>query len=242
METDNNYIPPLVVLGVEPCEKITLDGFFTEDNNPLYNLLKDPPYLRHSGWNLLTLDRPKIKNGKSWEVKNGDRKTVRLYRDGSLIAVAYADDSFLGWGQDHDKFLQFPQLNSLAIVEYIYEFVELYKKMVRNLPKLKKIKFKVGIKNASIWEGKKLYLQPYEVGNIFYRSLGDSTTTPVANDFYGDIEVTILDEIYDSKYVAYRLLSEFFIHFGISSDKIPYTKKNDNGVGYIDVEKIISDK
>lgn len=243
METNNNYIPPLIVLGVEPSEKINLDNFFAEENNQLYGLLKDPPYLRYSGWNLLTLDWPKIKDGTNWEVKNGDRKTIRLYRDGSLIAIAYADDSFLGWGQDHDKFLQFPQLNSLAVVEYIYEFVELYKKMLSHYPKLKKIKFKVGVKNADIWEGKKLYLRPYEVGALFYSfDFDDSSMTAVNKDFYESVEVAISDDFYDSKYVAYRLVSEFFIHFGISPDKIPYTKKDDKGIGYIDIEKIVSNK
>ncbi len=226
MEIDNNYIPPLIVVGGEPLEKVVLDNFFSEENSPLFNLLKDPPYLRYSGWNLLTLDYPKIKDGNSWEVKDGDRKTVRLYKDGSLIAIAYADDSFLGWGQDHDKFLQFPQLNSLAVIEYIYEFVELYKKMLNNYPKLKKVKFGVGIKNADTWEGKKLYLRPYEVGALFYIfDFDDSSMTSVTKDFYENIEVTLSDQIYDSKYVAYQLISEFFIHFGISRDKIPIPRQ-----------------
>ena len=112
METNNAYTPPLIVLGTEIKERFTLDNFFNEENNPLYDLLKDPPHLRYSGWNLLTLDRPRIKDGKCWEVKNGDRKTVRIYRDGSLVAVAYADDSFLGWGSNHEDFLKFPQLNN----------------------------------------------------------------------------------------------------------------------------------
>lgn len=244
METNNNtYIPPLIVLGVEPREKVTIESFFSEDNNPLRDLLKDPPYLRYSGWNLLTLDWPKIKDGKCWEVKNGDRKTVRLYKDGSLIAIGYADDSFLGWGQDHNKFVEYPQLNSLAVVEYIYEFVELYKKMLTHMPKVKKVRFKVGIKNAGLWEGKKLYLRPKEVHDLFYSfDFDDTTMTAVANDFYENIDIDVSEAIYDSKCVAYRLVSEFFIHFGISPDKIPYTKKDDKGIGYIDTEKIISNK
>lgn len=243
METNNTYIPPLIVLGVEPREKINLENFFAEENNPLRDLLKEPPYLRYSGWNLLTLDWSKIKDGKCWEVKNGDRKTIRLYRDGSLIAIAYADDSFLGWGQDHNKFVEYPQLNSLAVVEYIYEFVELYKKMLTHFPKVKRVKFNIGIKNASLWEGKKLFLKPKEVHDLFYRSdFDDASTVNVTNDFYEKVDTDITNIIYDSKYVAFRVLSELFIHFGISPDKIPYTKKNDKGKGYVDVEKIVGNK
>lgn len=227
-------------MGAEPDKQIALDNFFNESDNPLYNLLKNPPYLRYSGWNLLTLDWPKIKDGKCWEVKNGDRKTIRIYRDGSLVAIAYANDSFLGWGSSHEDFLKFPQLNSLAVIEYIYEFVELYKKMLEHIPHVKKIKFKVGIKNADKWGGKKLYLKPKEVTDLWYKSDFDNTSvSPVTNDFYEGIET---DSSYDSKYVAYKLVAEFFVHFGIPPDKIPYTKKDDKGVGYINIGRIMSNK
>jgi hypothetical protein len=243
METNNTYIPPLIVMGVEPNEKITLENFFSEEKNPLYDLLKNPPYLRYSGWNLLTLDWPKIRDGKCWEVKNGDRKTIRIYRDGSLVAIAYADDSFLGWGRSHEDFLQFPQLNSLAVVEYVYEFVELYRKMLEHLPKTRNVKFKVGIKNADVWEGKKLYLKPYEVLALWYRiEHDDGSLVPVTKDFYESVDVNMTDTAYDSKYVAYQLVLEFFVHFGISPDKIPYTKKDSIGKGYVDIDKITSNK
>ncbi|MHB1376041.1 MAG: hypothetical protein ACYCXB_01250 [Candidatus Humimicrobiaceae bacterium] len=243
METNNNYIPPLIIMGAEPSNKITPDNFFVLGNNPLYNLLKNPPYLRYSGWNLLTLDLPKISDGKCWEVKNGDRKTIRLYRDGSLIAIAYADDSFLGWGQDHNAFLRFPLLNSLAIIEYTYEFVELYKNLLENLPKSKKVKFKVGIKNANSREAQKLYLKPYEVTAFEYRlDYNDSSLTPVTSDFYEIVDVFISDEIYNSRYIAFQLVSVFFLHFNIPIDKIPYTKKDDKGIGYVDIDKIISNR
>lgn len=240
METNNTYIPPLIVMGVEPVNKITIENFFNEENNILYDLLRNPPYLRYSGWNLLTLDWPKIKDGKCWEVKNGDRKTVRIYRDGSLVAIAYADDSFLGWGSNHEDFLKFPQLNSLAVIEYIYEFVELYKKMLEHIPQIKQISFKVGIKNADKWEGKKLYLKPKEVTDLWYKADFDNdSTTPLTTDFYEEVRVNV---DYDSKYVAYRLVSEFFVHFGIPPDKIPYTKKDDKGIGFVNIERIIANK
>lgn len=240
---DNNYIPPLIVLGAEPLEKVNLDNFFAEENNPLFNLLKNPPYLRYSGWNLLTLDWPKIRDGKSWEVKNGDRKTVRLYKDGSLIAIAYADDSFLGWGRDHDKFLLFPQLNSLAVIEYIYEFVELYRKLLENFPTLKKVRLEIGLRNVDKWEGKKLCLNPVEVTALFYYSERNPTDrSPLTKDFLEKLDVDIAKDIYDSRYIAFKLVSEFFLQFGISPDKIPYTKKDSDGIGYIDIEKIVSGK
>ncbi len=240
---DNNYIPPLIVLGAEPLEKVDLDNFFSEQNSPFFTLLKDPPYLRYSGWNLLTLDQPKIKEGKCWEVKNGDRKTIRLYKTGALIAIAYADDSFLGWGRDHDKFIQFPQLNSLAVIEYLYEFVELYKKLLEHFPKLNKVRFEIGLRNIDKWEGNKLYLKPVEVNSLFYFSEKDfEEKGSVSKDFLERIDIDLKEGIYNSKYIAYKLVSEFFLQFGISPDKIPYTKKDDSGIWYVDLEKITSNK
>src|SRR5258706_14298105 len=97
MSTD--YKSPLYILAAAPNKKITIPNFLNE-NNSFVKLIKDPPYLRYMGWNMLTLDIPKLIEGHSWEVKNGDRKTFRFYRDGSFVAIVYADNTFLGWGQE----------------------------------------------------------------------------------------------------------------------------------------------
>lgn len=236
---DNNIISPILILGVESVERINVENFFMDYNNPLKKLLEEPPYLRYSGWNLRTLDRPRIVEGKCWEVKNGERKTIRLYRNGALVAVGDADDSFLGWGMDHSEFVKNPQLNTLAIVEYIYEFVHLYETMMSHLPKVKQLKFSVGIKNVGTWEGKKLLLVPVSVNDLFYRSAyASSQAIAVTKDFTDTIPVTLTDGVYDSRYIAYQILSELCIHFGISPDKMPYIAKDEHGKFHIDIDKI----
>lgn len=231
---------PLIVLGIEPLDEVSVQNFFSEENNPLYDLLKNPPYLRYSGWNLLTLDTPRIKDGKCWEVKNGDRKTIRFYKNGSLVAIAYADDSFLGWGKDHDEFVKIPQLNSMAIIEYIYEFVNLYKNFLAHFPDLKKIRIGIGIKNVDTWEGKKLLLRPQRVDALFYRIESENFEVyKLTHDFYESITSKV---DYEPKYLAYELVSQLFIQFGISPDKIPYTKRDTKGFGYIDIEDISANK
>jgi hypothetical protein len=205
-------------------------------NNPIYDLLKNPPYLRYAGWNLNTLDYPKIKEGKCWEVKNDDRKTIRVYRDGSLIAIGYADDSFLGWGQDHEEFIKFPLLNSLAIVEYTYEFVEFYRNILKYIKKIKNIEFAIGIKNLQAFEIRKLYFNPSEVSDYLY-AYEREKLVPATQDFYASINTDVATD-YDSKYIAYRLLSEFLLNFNTPTDKIPYMAKDEFGKGYVDIEKI----
>lgn len=235
---NNTYNPPLFIIGVEPREKISIENFFNERNNALYDLLKNPPYLRYAGWNLRTLNNPTIKSSKCWEVKNGERKTIRIYRDGTLIAIGYADDSFLAWGGNHEDFIQFPLLNSLAIVEYTYEFVELYRLMLEHMPKINKIIFKIGIKKIQEFESKKIFFKPTEVSDPWYQTRYDiRELTPVTIDFYDSIDIDITSK-YDSKQIAYILLSELLIHFNIPTDKIPYTLKDNDGIGYVDADRI----
>jgi hypothetical protein len=225
---------PLFILGAAPSNKVEIPNFFQEDSS-FYKLLEKPPYLRYMGWNLLTLDHPKIVDGQCWEVRNGDRKTIRLYRDGSFVAVAYADNTFLGWGQSEEDFLKHPRLNTLAIIEYVYEFVELYKNLLQNIPMSKEIRMDVSIKNSKVNE-QFLFLIPQKIDNPFYFAAFDGGT--ISGDFTATVVIQRNGETqYETKYVAYKILSEVFTRFGIAADKIPYTDVDDQGMRFIDTKQ-----
>lgn len=234
-----NIKSPLFILGVAPSNRVEIPNFFQEDS-VFFKLLKEPPYLRYMGWNMLTLDQPKIIDGQCWEVRNGDRKTIRLYRDGSFVAITYADNTFLGWGQSDEDFLKHPRLNTLAVIEYVYEFVELYKNILIHMPQVKVIRFDIRIKNSKV-DNQSMFLIPRKINDPFYSASFDGGTIS------GDFDTTIIspteaDNQYESKYIAYKILSEVFNRFGIASDKIPYTKKDNEGISYIDVEQILANK
>lgn len=234
-----NIKSPLFILGAAPSTKVEIPDFFRQDSN-LFRLLKDPPYLRYMGWNMLTLDQPKIIDGQCWEVRNGDRKTIRLYRDGSFVAITYADNTFLGWGQSDEDFLKHPRLNTLAVIEYVYEFIELYRNMLMHIPQVRGIKFDVGIKNSKV-NNQSMFLIPRKISDPFYSASFDIGT--ISEDFDTTItSPTKADNQYESKYIAYKILSEVFNRFRISSDKMPYTKKDDKGDNYIDIEQILANK
>lgn len=225
-----NIKSPLFILGAAPSSKVEILNFFLEDSH-FFKLLKDPPHMRYMGWNLLTLDYPKIIDGQSWEVRNGDRKTIRLYRDGSFVAVTYADNTFLGWGQKDEDFANNPQLNTLALIEYIYEFVELYRNFLTHFPKIKEVRFDIGIKNYMVGQ-KPLSLVPSKINDPFYLHKHDART--LSNDFTETLVIPIPEEKYDSKYIAFKLLSKVFIRFGHPEDKIPYTATDSDGNRFID--------
>ncbi len=236
----NNKKIPLLILAADTRERFLIPGFFEEEKNPLYEKLKNPTFLRHSGWNLLTLDTPKIRRGEFWEVKGGDKKTIRLYQTGALIASAYADNTFLAWGQNNEDFIQSPRLNPLAIIEYVYEFVELYRRFLENFPESKVIRFAVAIKNSILENKKRIHLKPYDVNSLEYQIniARDEDNYRLDKDFSESIAIKIVKNDYDSKYISYKLLSIIFTKFNIPSDKIPYTLEDKKGKRYIDIEKI----
>lgn len=228
-----NIKSPLFILGAAPTKKIEIPNFFQEDS-PFFKLLKEPPYLRYMGWNLLTLDHPKIVDGQCWEVRNGDRKTIRLYRDGSFVAVTYADNTFLGWGQSDEDFQKSPRLNSLAVIEYVYEFVELYRNVITNISNVEKIRFDICIKNSKVGD-KNLYAVAQRIDSPFYGLMGE--TGELNKDFeeqiFTDFQVDNKDS---SKYVAFQILAKLFNRFSIASDKIPYTKVDEVNRRFVDID------
>ena len=222
---------PLFILAAAPTSKVEMADFFSE-NNPYAKLMKDPPYLRYMGWNMLTLDRPKLVDGQAWEVRNGDRKTFRFYRDGSFVAVVYADNTFLGWGQSEEDFSNNPRLNTLAVIEYVYEFVELYRNIINNLKGVNEVRFDISIRNSKIGD-KHLFAVAQKINDPFYGLMGE--TGELSKDFDAQISTSIQADNKDSsKFVAFKILEELFGRFGIPSDKIPYTKVDDASRRFVD--------
>lgn len=87
---------PLLILAAAPGQKSRFKSFFDPDGPG--QLLKDPGGLRYAGWDMQTLDQPRIVRGEYLEVRNGDRKQLQLFRDGVFIARLRADDSLLARG------------------------------------------------------------------------------------------------------------------------------------------------
>lgn len=229
----NTNLSPLFILGAAPTSKVEVADFFSE-NNPYAKLLNEPPYLRYMGWNMLTLDHPKIIDGQAWEVRNGDRKTIRFYRDGSLVAVVYADNTFLGWGQSDADFQNSPRLNSLAVIEYVYEFVEVYRNILTNFDSVKEVRFDVSIKNSRVGN-RNLYIVPHKLDDPFPLVHGDSGS--LSKDFDAQVFTEMQADNKDSsKFVAFKILAELFGRFGITSDKIPYTKVDEVDRRYVDID------
>lgn len=240
---NNNQIkPPILVFGARLFPSQEIPRFFEKQGNKLVKLLTNPPYLRYTGWNLLTLGHAEIKDAAYWEIKNGDRKTLRLYRDGTFIASCYADNTFLGWGREANEFDGFPLINSLAIVEYTYEFVELYRKFLECINFKEKITISFNLSSSKTISGSTLLLTKHEVKSIFYGFRSDCSPIIKEGVIKDSIEVNIQKNSFDSARIAFELLSKIYLLANIASDEIPYTKRLESGERVIDVNRIIGNK
>jgi len=211
----------------EPCELKTI--FLTTEGS-IRNHLEHPAILRYSGWSLETLDHAKIMRGEMIRVANGNRKVIDLYRDGALVFVGLANHKFLAWGDSPEK----QKINSVAIVEIIYSFVNFYKFVLADFKvSPKEINVRVDFKNMHL-NGIKNYLLPYAVNTYAQMFDDDKKEAPDDN---GMFIKSFQTKDYNVAIIAYDILKEVYFWFGQEEDKIPHVKA-ENDSKMVDINSI----
>lgn len=222
-----------LVISAYPIQPGELKTVFLTSDQSIKKQLENPPILRSSGWGLGTLDQAKIIRGEMIRVTNGDRKVIDLYRDGTLVFAGLANHKFLAW---HDAEKQ--KINVVALVEIIYSFVRFYELVLKDFKESpKEIYFRIDLKNMHL-QGIKNYLVPYQLGSEAQIFDIDSEEAP-DNNWEKVISFPVRD--YDTAVIAYEILKEVYLWFGLEEDKIPYVK-SENGVKVVDVDAIINIK
>lgn len=211
-----NRIPDLYLYAshVTPFE---IKGFFDtrlDSTQKLIKAIEEPSYVRSLGWNMLTKDKVQVADGESWEVRNGSAKTIRVYRDGAVLARGSLGDDFLGWGPNPEGFLNNPRLNKLAIVEFVYEFVSYYLSFVEITDYKGESMFTARIKGSEGWT-EKLYL-------------GDFKLLHEVEEFKHNIFVKEIEKKKAGD-LSYQLLIDVFAMFGADASEIPYVKTGKAG-------------
>lgn len=232
---------PLYILSVIPVESSTLKKIFEFKKDSIKELLENPGQLRPMGWDLNTLDTARIVEGEYLEVRNGERKLINLYKDGTLILFASADETFLSWGQREGSFKEDPRLNSVAIIELTYNFVDFYKKLIPHFSiKPTSINFRIKIKNAFFNESE-LYIVPYEVNTFGW--LTASTKYPAQKKDMEAVLLCSVDNLINlPAYVAYLIIEKIYLWFGVPINKIPYVSTDEVGKRSINIERIKNPK
>lgn len=229
---------PHFIYAMAPRGTSSFKNFF--EAGPIRELLEKPGELRYAGWDLNTLDQARIVKGEFLELRNGERKLIRLYEDGSLIVRADASESFLGWGRGEVDFKQKPRLNPVAVIEFTYNFVNLCSKLAKLLqPSPKTVGIRVEIRNA-FFENSKLYMIPYGIGTYAWH-FDDEQYKAQEASMVREIDVSVDELTSRPDIVAYSLVQKIYTWFGISSEKIPYVSA-EGEKKFVDPQKIISSK
>jgi hypothetical protein len=182
---------------------------------------------------MLTLDRATLIEGTRLRVSNGDRKHLDLLADGTLLAIA-AFDGFLSWGVDHVA--SNPKIHGLALVEFTYDFVALYSRILEKYvyPLPREVRFEAGIEFAIFPDGsggeRALYLPPGPITDFPWPLKPGSYEAPTF-EFSRQLDATVGgDGQLDVADVAYRVVREFYNWFGHTDDAIPYTLADRPGI------------
>jgi hypothetical protein len=160
-------------------------------------------------------------------VRNGDRKVIDLYRDGSLVFAGLADHTFLARGNSPDK----TKIHSIGIVEIVYNFINFYKLVLEDFTeKPEEIAIRIDFRNMHLG-GTKSYLLPYQHGSLLQLEAGIN----YAPDNNGTIIRSFRIEDSHVRVIAFEMLKEIYAWFGWEEDKIPYTK-TDGALKMVDPE------
>jgi hypothetical protein len=212
-------VEPLLHLAASPAAAAAISALFrTED---VRQILEGPPVTRSQGFNLLTLQRAEIVEGERFVIDVG-RKRLELYKDGTFLTIGKFAD-FLGWPRDQESFSSDPKINSLALVEFTYDFFKAYAAIlnfVEPLPIL--IRCQIGITGAHSL-GERLWMAPhglhtleYDLPSRRYRAPSDEVTRQL------EIEAQASDPHIQPGEIAFALLEELYNWFGMPSNVIPY--------------------
>jgi hypothetical protein len=228
-----------IVLIAYPKEKLgELKSLFTNEEGSIKRKLENPPMnagkIRYAGWSLETLDLGRIIEGQLVRVQNGDRKTIDLYNDGTLIFTGSADEKFLAHASQ-DGF----RINAIALIELVYNFISFYREVINDLSiKPNTISVEFRFLNMHLDNGKN-YLVEGPTDDLFLSPYKHEAPT---NNYSLETPIDFKVEDFDVKKigeVAYKIVEKIYLWFGVPLDtgNIPYIKK-ENLAKSIDIEQI----
>ena len=213
--------PARLYLAAAPTSSASIPTLFRTDD--ARRILENPPFTRHQGFNLVTYERALIDRGERLTVSSGRRKRLDLYRNGTFVAYAVFPD-FLGWPRDAAQFVENPKVNSIALIEFIYDFTVAYEQILDHVDPLPSAaSFVVGIRGAELATGNRLYMAPHGVGTLGFEVPYEKYLAPDSEvDLNVEVQISEEKPHYAAGAVAYQVTERLYNWFGLQSDAIPY--------------------
>ena len=222
-----------IVFSAYPKYAGELKTFFSTVEGSVRRQLENPPRLRAHGWDLWTSQSARVIGRDVVRTRHGESKVIDLYRDGNLIFAARVDTLFgLGWGSQHD------QINAVAIVEVVYNFVNFYSLVLEDFKRRpEEISIRVDFRNLHMG-GIRTYLIPFNCADAVGE--GRKRYAPEGN---GMVIRDFRSEDFRVGVVAFEVVKAIYLWFGWKEHELRepgatlYTKTED-GVEMVDAEQI----
>ncbi len=199
---------------------------FAGSESPLVKYIENPTPFRNMGWDLLTLGRAKPVAGEYLQITNGDRKIIRVYRDGQVVFGASED--FFGHGMEIEvsEIEKTFKFNCMATAELISNFVNFSLEIAKYLEKGPSgLIYKIRIFNP-----KRKQLELVSI-NTFRDKLGELPLDLADGEIYVPLDGQSPEKI------AYLIWAEFNYLFGISEDLFMYTDRGTKIMNFSEFSK-----
>jgi hypothetical protein len=168
----NNATGAYIYLAAAPKQPARVQTLTQQEG--VRQVLELPPYTRYEGWNLATLDQARLVRGRRLSLTNGMRKHIDLYEDGTFLMFGTLED-FLAW---HRRELP-DKLNSLALIELVYNFLLVYDRIVADLDPLpEELHLAIGLRHAHPGPDRRVYLSYGRVDRFDYEADFDVRQAP----------------------------------------------------------------
>lgn len=225
---------PQLSIAVTPEQITQVDKIFDDiyGTNTPADILRNPNKLRNMGWDLGTQTDIIIAEAKALETKVSDVLKIRLLQNGTFIALCLCDYSFIGHSSS-EEFNAFPKINQLALVEYIYNFVATYSKLIKFLrPLPESYYFTIGLKNLFINE-KKISLFAHTVKDLDFKFNRQQYAKQAQKDCF-NVEIKSVELATNNiGEISFLLVEKIYHFFGYQSIDVPYSKDKKIDIGSI---------
>ena|SRR5437763_11156452 len=215
-------------LTAAPTVRVEVPTLYEADG--VLGILDEPPTLRAPthGWDLWTLDTPRLVDGRKAVLANGYRKRLALYNGGSLVFVASLIE-FLGWPRNPAQFVHDPALNGIGLIELAYNFGLTFAAVREHmvLPP-DHVQIWSGFRDLSLASGARAYLEiglGDAEGAGAYEAPSTSQDSSFALDWSDDFAAA----------AAYQIVAKTFTWFGVEPGSIPFA---DHERGRLDQEAL----
>lgn len=211
---------PTYILALAPMQRLEIASIFASRDSEVMRLIDNPPRPRSSGFDIGVGEPPRIVGGERLRSLSRKAMTLNLWRDGTLVFAADADD-FLCWGRPMVEAGSPLRINPLALVESTYEFCELAAQIYGHAsPRPGRLLFRVEVRNMTV-NNVPAGLIPGPLNTFDWKFGTNIHRAPAASKI---VNLEWRDSELRPGEIAFKLVSELYVWFGLEEDRIPYSE------------------